>query len=426
MKKSTRWLLFVLIAASIGGVAWLVVGLYQQSSQQSAAATTQPSRIAKDKDGQTIVTLNSDEITGSGMILQPLVATVYQPAVIAYGTWQEDPSNSFIVRALFAGTLRAAKDHPYPSLGDTLPTGQVPVAMIEPSFTPVEHVDLASKLSAARADVATAKSALAAARAEYEADLKLNGQGKNVSDRTVEAARAKLDEQTAKFQSAQETVTFLKSAVAATAETRPSTTRPTAAVALLNLKGGCQVVEVTAHVGEIVDAGQAILRVTRFDSLIATVALPAGQSVDPASISARVVALGNEDHPLKVEKISVASTVDGKTLGQTLLIEVDTGGLPLRSGGSVTAYLTSSDKPPQGVLVPRDAVVWHEGKAWVYVQTAKNQFVRREVPTDRPIDQGWFVSAGLSPNQPIIVQGAQQLLSEEFKPVLPPGGDADD
>jgi multidrug efflux pump subunit AcrA (membrane-fusion protein) len=159
--------------------------------------------------------------------------------------------------------------------------------------------------------------------------------------------------------------------------------------------------------------------------MLAAVALPADQSVDPSSVSVRVVALGSEDRPLAVSKISVAPAVDVKTLGQTLLIKVETRGLGLRAGEPVTAWLTPSPKPQDGVLVPRDAVVWHEGKAWAYLQAAPDQFVRRQVPTDRPMKDGWFVAAGFSPGQRLIVQGAQQLLSEEFKPVLPAGGGAD-
>jgi hypothetical protein len=67
----------------------------------------------------------------------------------------------------------------------------------------------------------------------------------------------------------------------------------------------------------------------------------------------------------------------------------------------------------RGVVVPASAVVWSEGKAWAYLQTAARQFSRREVATDAPIDAGYFVTAGFSAANKVVTRGAQSLLSEE-------------
>jgi multidrug efflux system membrane fusion protein len=67
----------------------------------------------------------------------------------------------------------------------------------------------------------------------------------------------------------------------------------------------------------------------------------------------------------------------------------------------------------RGVLIPVSAVVWSEGKSWVYLQTAPNQFSRREVATEIPVDNGYVVSAGFSAEGKVVTRGAQSLLSEE-------------
>jgi len=67
----------------------------------------------------------------------------------------------------------------------------------------------------------------------------------------------------------------------------------------------------------------------------------------------------------------------------------------------------------RGVIVPASAVVWSEGRAWTYLQTAPDQFTRREMPTDSPVDNGYFVSAGFSAGNKIVDRGAQSLFSEE-------------
>lgn len=67
-----------------------------------------------------------------------------------------------------------------------------------------------------------------------------------------------------------------------------------------------------------------------------------------------------------------------------------------------------------GALIPASAVVWWEGRAWVYVQSVANAFVQREVVTDMPEGSGWFAATGFSPGEKLVIKGAQQLLSEEF------------
>lgn len=66
-----------------------------------------------------------------------------------------------------------------------------------------------------------------------------------------------------------------------------------------------------------------------------------------------------------------------------------------------------------GVLVPSTAVVWSEGKAWAYLQTSARQFSRRAVPSDSPVDKGYFVTAGFAASDKVVTKGAQSLLSEE-------------
>ena len=68
----------------------------------------------------------------------------------------------------------------------------------------------------------------------------------------------------------------------------------------------------------------------------------------------------------------------------------------------------------EGVVVPTSAVVWWEGRAWVYQQTGESQFTRRAVPANVPFAAGYFVSSGLPSDKKVVTVGAQALLSEEF------------
>jgi hypothetical protein len=96
----------------------------------------------------------------------------------------------------------------------------------------------------------------------------------------------------------------------------------------------------------------------------------------------------------------------------------------LTPGVNLLAHL-SVGNPMKGLIVPTSAVVWSEGKAWVYRQTAADRFARRAVPTDIAVERGFFVADGFSPGDKLVVQGAQALLSEELLLHGQGGGDTD-
>jgi hypothetical protein len=60
-------------------------------------------------------------------------------------------------------------------------------------------------------------------------------------------------------------------------------------------------------------------------------------------------------------------------------------------------------------------VVQWEALAWAYVERAPGRFARVRVPTEHPLPGGWRVEQGLAPGDQVVVVGAGQLLSEEFR-----------
>lgn len=83
-------------------------------------------------------------------------------------------------------------------------------------------------------------------------------------------------------------------------------------------------------------------------------------------------------------------------------------------GMNVRAYLPYGS-PLKGLFVPTSAIVWWQGKAWVYVQKDSDQFIRREMAAQTPVKEGFFVRKGLSAKDSIVVKGVQVLLSEEAR-----------
>src|SRR5207237_6025264 len=211
------------------------------------------------------------------------------------------------------GVLRAQSGRNWPSIGETLSDG-TSIGAVEPRLAPIERVDLVTRLSDARADVEAADAKVNAARAAFERARLLNADNKNISDRAVQEAEATLKTEEARLASAHRNVAELEAA--STRQSAGTTPMP------LNVARGGEVVEVLARPNETIESGQPILRVARFDNLLARVDVPAGEVVDRNLTMARIVAVGQEDHPFAAQRVSVAPTVDPATPGEGFLFRI--------------------------------------------------------------------------------------------------------
>jgi hypothetical protein len=408
MRRSVKWTLVFIGGTALAGLlvfAYLQgrVEIGQEREREKPIKT--PARTARDINGNVIVTLNRETQAQIGLKTELAAAETIYPEIPAYGRLQEDPGTSFIVRAPVAGILRRADSRDWPAIGEVL-TDDARLGLVEPRLAPFERVDLASRITNATADVEAAQAGFTTAKSAYERAKKLNADNRNVSDRVVEEAEAVVKADEAKLVGARKNVAQLEAA----AQAQSGGTGP---IQLATQAG--EVVEIIARPGESVESGQSILRVARFDSMLARVDVPVGETLDPKTSAARIAPVGHEEQQVRGERVSLASTVDPRTLGEGLIFRVRGLGSMLRPGAAVTAYLQVPGKAATGVLIPYGAVVRFGGKAWVYRQVADEKFARQEVAVDKSASRGWLVTQGVSAGDRIITVGPQILLSEEQK-----------
>jgi hypothetical protein len=143
--------------------------------------------------------------------------------------------------------------------------------------------------------------------------------------------------------------------------------------------------------------------------------LPAGERLKNWSQTARIVSLAEKVSSVFANYFDAFPAVDPQTQQQGVLFAaVKSSTDQLTPGEAVTAFIKTSGEPVSGVVIPASAVLRHEGKGWVYMQTETNQFVRTEIPLDRLTDNGWFVSENISPTNHVVTGGAQTVLSAEL------------
>jgi hypothetical protein len=155
-------------------------------------------------------------------------------------------------------------------------------------------------------------------------------------------------------------------------------------------------------------ASDLLNRIARGEEVLVQVAL-AGQQA-PAQLD--VAPLGSESAWASARLIGPAPRADAQFSGQTYFYRAPAHALRV---GMQVAVRHEAGERAQGVSVPREAVVWHGGKSWVYLKQGPDAYLRREVVAGQPLDDGWFVQEGLKGGEEVVVRGAQLLLSEEFR-----------
>ncbi len=161
---------------------------------------------------------------------------------------------------------------------------------------------------------------------------------------------------------------------------------------------------VTAHrvsVGERVGRADALMKVTAVRPLWLEMAVPTVLA-DRLAPGAQVKVEGQD---ASGEVLLVSSTVDPQT--QTVLVRAElTESGSLQPGRKVTASLAV---PASGVLrLPRSALLEHQGKSYVFVQTAGG-FEARLVKVAAITDEAVFVQKGVRSNEPVVVKGVAAL-----------------
>ena len=247
-------------------------------------------------------------------------------------------------------------------------------------------------LLALHGELVAAEVALTNSTAQHQRTKALFEDDQNASRRALDATEAQQRTDAAKLLNAQQRWTLATGDVA---EKMNSTERDEFVTKLVNRKLGLLRVEVP----------------------------PGEKLISPTG--GRVTLQGDEDKSVVVRSVYSAPAVDAQTRGQASLLVVEQPGTGLRPGAVVTAFLKLPGDEASGVILPSRAVVRAAGLAWAYVQTAENEFTRREVSIGAPMPDGWFVTQNFKSGEQVVVTGAQALLSEEFKSQISVGDEAE-
>lgn len=343
MNRKSLWVgIIAMVVAALLIFAFIQGRAEFAKEKEREAPVKSPSRVSA-VDGESVVTLDKETQTRSGITIAALKPNTYRQEQQAYAT----------------------------------------VLQIQ------DLSDARNGYATAQAQLDKAQASLDAARQEYQRLDQLHNDDHNVSDKAFQAGLAALRTEQANVRAAQ-------TAVQSSANS------------------------VIQRYGETITSWLAadtpgFKRLLQQQDVLIQVTFPAGASNAAPAKTIRVQV--TENTFVTASLVSRSPRIDPRTQGIGFFYLASAR--MLVPGMNVLAYLPAAETPAnseiQAVVVPQSALVWWQGKAWIYAQKDDVRFVRREVPTDQPVENGFVVRGGLMPDATIVIGGAQMLLSEEFR-----------
>lgn len=250
---------------------------------------------------------------------------------------------------------------------------------VQPELPAFARVLDASSIAAARGEIEAAQAALDASAKELERVKLLRSQGDNASARALEIAdaAAKRDQ-----------VALAGAWASLTAAWGPA----------------------LAKRSDLADLATALLAQTV--ALVRVDLLPGEAPTSPPK-TVRLTALVGVGTEAEAEILGPATSVDPQTLGAAYLALLRTNAPA--PGSLLTAFVPTGGGAEKGVLLPRSAIIRHDGEAFVWVRTADDAFARHRVELGRASPDGILATSGVAEGDRVVVTGGQQLLSDELK-----------
>lgn len=256
-------------------------------------------------------------------------------------------------------------------------------ATLAPEVNAFGRVLDATPLVALVAELETAKSSLAASQKSAERARELFHAGANASAQALETAEAAAARDRAALASAR-------------ARLIASWGRRLADMADLKTLGAG------------LEAGAALVRLD---------VLP-GDAPATAIKQASVGLLGGREM-LGAEILGPAPVADPQLPGAGFLALVTGHALP--TGAALRATLSGQGESVKALVLSRDAIVYHQGSAWVFVLEKDDTFERKRVTLGRSVGDGVAITSGVDDSDQVVTTGAGQLLSAELQAGGEPG-----
>jgi membrane fusion protein, heavy metal efflux system len=176
------------------------------------------------------------------------------------------------------------------------------------------------------------------------------------------------------------------------------------------------VTKVNKSIGEQVAPGEAIVEISNLNTVwVEAPIFEKDLSRLAGNISATFTTPAYPDQEFKGTVVDIGAVIDEQTRATKVIFQLPNDGRALRLGMQANVRLDAGEQVT-AMLIPREAVLEHEGKKIVYVLLSGEEFERREVTIGDELGGKVAVLAGLNRGERVVTQGAYQLKLQELQP----------
>jgi hypothetical protein len=457
-----KWaVLPALLAALLAGGYFIHQAARDRLAAQSQAGDSNALKKRERVPGE--ITLKADYAAGLFLEVEPArsVEAWYEPVTV-YGQVVPNPLASVEVRSPFAGTLRDGSA-PWPRPGQWVKAGSV-LGWVDIRVGPQDRLELQNKLNQA---AQTHKGALDTLKIKQAHLSRLENASQTVSLRELEEARVDFNKAKTEEALAKSSVDLWQEAlreIDRVAERKSSIWSQ-----VLKMPAAGEVIDLVGKPGTAVEAGGIILKLVDFRKLLIRLDLPPEALAKGPPKTVELIALPkipwglrgarnqpqteNDSQKITAHLLGAGPAINPATQFAAYFYQVEappskngqgthptdepeasatgevglvTNGFAWRPGLLVKGLLRlppgPNGKSQEAVAVPSGALLYHQGRALVYVQKSKDEkavtFARCEVQVLGRDGSCWIIAANnamLGDQVPVVIRNTQLLLSEEFK-----------
>ena len=313
-----------------------------------------------------------------------------------------------------------------PRVGQHVAQGQT-IAVIQQVATSAEQAQVraaAASLSLENArleaDRRTASGEVEAARIRLDLATKEAARAQRLyerkafSERQMQAADADLKAAKAQYDAAVKRLEALGNS--------PSAERSRASVGSANANYTVRaplsgfVTKVNKSIGEQVAPGEAIVEISNLNTVwVEAPIFEKDLSRLAGNISATFTTPAYPDQEFKGTVVDIGAVIDEQTRATKVIFQLPNDGRALRLGMQANVRLDAGEQVT-AMMIPKEAVLEHEGKKIVYVLLSGEEFERREVTIGDELGGKIAVLSGLNKGERVVTQGAYQLKLQELQP----------
>src|SRR5687768_2795331 len=313
-----------------------------------------------------------------------------------------------------------------PRMGQHVAQGQT-IAVIQQVATSAEQAQVraaAASLSLENArleaDRRTASGEVEAARIRLDLATKEAARAQRLyerkafSERQMQAAEADLKAAKATYDAAVKRLEALGNS--------PSAERSRACVGSANASYTVRaplsgyVTKVNKSIGEQVGPGEAIVEISNLDTVwVEAPIFERDSSRLAGNVTATFTTSAYPDQEFKGVVLDIGVVIDEQTRATKVIFQLPNGGRALRLGMQANVRLDAGEQVT-AMMIPKEAVLEHEGKKIVYVLVSGEEFERREVTIGDELGGKVAVLSGLNKGERVVTQGAYQLKLQELQP----------